>query len=270
MKSVGPTRASIAAAILLLCFCASSWGQDSGQSPSLGDVARKSRKERSSVDHVAAKQVMNEDQDGPDSAGVWRLHACTHAPCLEASITLPKSLKWTRSLIGPHPVLISLDGPEEDPSHAIRVYAEDGLSGVLYAGGYFQDAAKRDLLQGLFARPEYFGQAAHLVLDEHVQVDTHPATVTHFTIASDTARYRGLSIVTASTSGSFGFACAYREEDAKDAASICDGIIRSARIEIQQQYKPQARPEYPQPFPVYRPRVDDPPDDDERDDSSDN
>ncbi len=265
MKASKTTRGLIAAGTLLLCFGVRSLGQDTGQSPSLGDIARKSRKEHSSVNHVPAKQVVNEEEDGPDPGGVWRLHACTYLPCFEVAIALPKTLKWTRLASKPRPVLISWKGPEEDPSHAIRIYAGEALPGT-YSGPYYPDAARRTLLQGLFARPEYFGQAAHIVLDEHIQIGNYPATITHFTVASGDAKYRGLSIASSATSGSLGFACVYREDDSKEAASICDGIIKSARIEAQAQYNPQVRTEYPDEPSVYYPRVDDPPDDDPRDD----
>jgi hypothetical protein len=261
MKSSSITRVLIAAGALLLSCDIHGWGQDSGQSPSLGDVARKSRKEHASETHVPAKQVVNEEEDGPDPGGVWRLHSCAYLPCMEIAITLPKTLKWGRSANQPQPVLISLKSAEDDPSHAIRIYAGDVLSRTSNGGRYYHDAARRTLLQELFARPEYFGQAARIVLDEHLQIGNYAVTITHFTVASGDAKYRGLSIVSAAISGALGFACVYREEDSREAASICDGIIKSASIEAQAQYRPQVRTEYPEEFPPYRPRVDDPRDD---------
>ena len=48
-------------------------------SPSLGDIARKARKEHSSAEHIPAKQVTNEEEDGPDAGGVWRVTARSRA-----------------------------------------------------------------------------------------------------------------------------------------------------------------------------------------------
>jgi hypothetical protein len=186
-------------------------------------------------------------------------------PCFEVAIALPKTLKWTRPAAEPRPVLIALKSQEEDSNHAIRIYAGDALPGTYYTGPYYQEAARRTLLQGLFARPEYFGQAARITLDEHVQLGSYSATITHFTVSKNDAKYRGLAIASAATAGSLGFACVYREEDSKEAGSICDGIIKSARIEAQTQYKPQVRTVYPEEPPVYYPRTDDPPDEDPQD-----
>lgn len=217
------------------------WGQDSsgqsssGQSSSgqsLGDVARKTRQEHSAAGHVAAKQPLNEEDDGPDAGGVWRMRLCTLIPCYELSITLPKDPKWSRAAEQPRPVLIPVSGHEEDSSHAIRVYAAE--SNDLK---YNMDSFKRAFLQGWFARPEYFGQAARLVRDEHVQIDWSTGTITHFTIATAALKYRGLSVVAATPYGNYGFACVYREEDSTVAAVICDAIIKSAQYqELQPSY----------------------------------
>jgi hypothetical protein len=265
MKSSLKFGARFLLVALMLCGGLRSWGQDSVQSPSLGDIARKSRKEHASGSHVPARQVVNEEEDGPDPGGVWRLHVCSYLPCVDLAVSLPRTLQWTRPATQPRPVLISLKGQEEDPGRVIRIYAADMLSGTSNIARYYQDVARRTLLQELFARPDYFGQAARFVLDERVQIGSYPATITHFTVASGAFKYRGLSIVSTSTSGSLGFACVYREEDTKEAASICDGIIKSARIEAQQQYRPQVRTEYPYEPPVYYPRVDDPREDDPED-----
>ena len=224
---------------------------------SLGDVARKTRKEHASADPVPASHVANEDDDGPGSGGVWRTHLCVQTPCYELAITLPKSPRWTRPAAEPRPVLIPLAGLEDDSSRAIRVYAASSIPQP-----YYIDKAQRMFLQGWFARPEYFGQAARLVLDEHITIDGHAATITHFTVNGGGLKYRGLSVVAAAAPsyGSFGFACVFREEDAAEAAGICDAIIQSARVETREPAKRQVYPPYQSP-PQYYPQNDDPPDD---------
>ena len=147
---------------------------------------------------------------------------------------------------------------EDDPGHAIRLYAAESIPPQ-----YVLDKAERLFLQGWFARPEYFGQAAHIVLDEHIMIDGRNAVVTHFTVPGDGFKYRGLSVVTVANYGSMGFACTFRDEDAGAAASICDAIITSARSEILQAPRPQIYPTYP---PEYYPRRDDPDDPPDNDD----
>ena len=154
------TWAGIALAGLFLGAGLGAWGQDSsGQS--LGDVARKTRQEHSAAGRVAAKQPLNEEDGGPDAGGVWRMRLCTLIPCYELSVTLPKNPRWSRAAEQPRPVLIAVPGHEEDSGHAIRVYAAE--SNDLK---YTVDTFKRAFLQGWFARPEYFGQAARLARDE--------------------------------------------------------------------------------------------------------
>ena len=165
----------------------------------------------------------DEDDDGPDGGGVWRLRLCTIQTCYEFSITLPKNPKWSRTDKEPRPVLIPMAGHEQDASRAIRVYAAQSNDFK-----YTADSFKRAFLQGWFSRPEYFGQGAHVALDEHVRIDWSNGLITHFTITTDALKYRGSSVVAGSPYGNFGFACVFREEDSAAGASVCDAIVKSA------------------------------------------
>ena len=255
--SSSTVRRWLVLAALTLCVISGAWAQDSSDQ-SLGDVARKTRKEHAAPDHVPGKQLVNEEEDGPDTTGIWRVRLCSRTPCYELSIALPKSPKWTRAKAEPRPVLIPLPGVEADSNRVIRIYPAESLGGVPYSP---VDGAKRVFLQSWFARPEYFGQAARIVLDEHVQIDGANATISHFTVTGDAGKYRGLSIVATTPNGSYGFACAYREEDANAASSTCDAIVKSARS---QALEPGKRPVYPnyEP-PEYYPQRYDPDDPDD-------
>jgi hypothetical protein len=244
---IGPLqtfRGRIAAIVMLFSLLgASAWAQDSsGQAP-LGDVARKSRKERSAHDHVAAKKVLNEEGQG--QAGLTA-HACKQQPCSSLSITLPASMVghvlWTSAGYVPIP----LRGHEDDKSHSIRVYRADQLE------AYDVEGAKRQFLQDWFSRPYFFGRAAKFIFDEHTRIDGWPVKVTHFTIANRLLKFQGLAVVAAVPTGTFAFACVFREEDSGDATSVCEGIINSAKIEVAEQFRPYVPPADP---------ADDPPDD---------
>jgi len=253
-------RAWIVVTAVVFCSGLLASSQDSsGQTQSLADIARKTRKDNAAPGHVAGKQLVDEEEDGPDTTGVWRVRLCTHTPCTELSVTLPKNAKWTRGKDEPRPALIPLPGQEPDAGRVIRLYVADSLGGPVY---YYAplDGAKRLFLQGWFSHPEYFGVGARISQDEHVQVDTATGLISHFTVPASETKYRGLSIVVASMNGIYGFACVYRDADASAAASICDGIIKSAHNES---LDPGRRPYFPgyQPptyYPYY-PRIDDPP-----------
>jgi hypothetical protein len=233
----------------------SSAQSSSGQS--LGEVARKARKEHA-ADGVPAKKALDSDDDGPDSGGVWRIRMYGKTPFYEVSITLPRSSKWTRAAAEPRPVLIPLPGPDDDPSRVIRVYA----AALLYP---FYPDGSRTFLQGWFARPEYFGRPAHIVLAEHIQIDGLPANVSHFSVANGALKYRGLSVVMNSPNGTSGFACVYRDQDADAAASVCDAIVKSASDLSLALSVRRGSPAYSDP-PPYDPRDDDPPYDPPEDD----
>src|ERR1700752_3278559 len=142
--SRGTIRRWIGVAALILGSCLAVCGQDSsGQAPSLGDVARKTRKERSAAGHVPGKQLVNEEEDGPDTTGIWRVRLCTRTPCDELSVTLPKEAKWTRPKEEPRPVLLPLPGLDKDPGRVIRLYVAESL-GPVYSP---VDGAKRLFVQ---------------------------------------------------------------------------------------------------------------------------
>jgi len=272
------TRTSITVATALLaasCFLRAqslSGQSSSGQSSSgqsLGDVARKTREEHASAGHIPASRLATEDEDGPDAGGVWRVRLCELSPCHELSVSLPKSPKWIRGASEPRPVLIPLAGHEEDSARAIRIYAADSIPQT-----YNINAAERIFLQGWFARPEYFGQAAKIVLDEHLNLDGRAAIIAHFAVNGPMKRYRGLSVVALTNYGSFGFACVFREEDTEAATSTCEAIVISAKVQTLDPARPRYYPGYqppPQYYPEYNPRryddppPDDPPDNDDQD-----
>jgi hypothetical protein len=253
-------RRSLAITLFVFCGFVTAIAQDATcENPSLGDVARNTRKQNSAPGHVAAKQFGNEDEDGgPDTTGIWRMRLCTKSPCYELSVTLPKEMKWSRAKDEPRPVLISLPGQDQDKDAArvIRLFAAQ-----LPAGGPYYaplDPSKRLFLQSWFARPEYFGQAARFSRDEHLQLDVSSALISHFTVANAETKFEGVSVIAGSPNGNYGFACVYREQDAAAAASVCDAIVRSAH---NQALEPGQRPLYPgyQPpvtYPYY-PRIDD-------------
>jgi len=242
-------------ALFLLCLGLSAPGQDSqSQGPPLGDIARKTRKAQSAPGHVPGKTLVDEEEDGPDTTGVWRVRLCTRTPCYELSVTLPKNSKWSRGEDEPRPVLIPLPGHEQDSAHVIRLYVAEAI-GQMYTT---VDGAKRIFLQGWFSRPEYFGQPARISLDEHVQFEGASGTISHFTVTTDANRYRGLSIVAATSNGAYGFACVFGEQDVAAAASVCDAIINSAQNQI---LTPVKRPIYPNYDPPAYYRQADPPDD---------
>ena len=185
---------------------------------------------------------------GPMAAASGGCACVRSSRVTNSPITLPKNPKWSRAEQEPRPVLIPVAGHEEDSTRAIRVYAAESNDPK-----FTPDTFKRAFLQGWFARPEYFGQAARLTLDEHVPLDWSNGIMTHFTITAAGLKYRGLSMVAGSPYGNYGFACVFREEDAGAAASICDGIVKSARYqELQPSYIHKVYPPYQSPPQYYR------------------
>lgn len=229
---------SAVATALLLCSGLSA--QDSS-SPSLGDVARQTRREHAEA-HMVAHKLTN-DEDGPDTTGVWRIQLCTRQPCYEMTITLPKDVKWTRAAAEPRPVLLPLPGVGEDHDRVIQLFAAESLEPNFPN----VDIAARTLLKVWFARPEYFGNPARITQNERIFVDNYLGVISHFSVNSGASKFKGISIVTASQNGNYGFACVFREEDAAAATSICDAIVKSARNELLATPPPRYYPPYQPP-----------------------
>jgi hypothetical protein len=242
----------------LVLLSAGVWAQDS--SPSLSDVARKARKERSSEIHTPAKRL-TDDQDEPDAGGVWRTRLCSNLVCYTLSVSLPKSPRWIRPSGEPRPVLIPVAGHEDDLTHAVRIYKAEQIP----TNNGTADAAKRAFLQAWFSRAEYFGQPARISNDERLPSETGEAKLSHFTVNRDTTKFRGVSVVEGSPLGFYGFACVFQDEDAGTASSVCDAIIRSAHAQtfLTAYKRPAVDPPtyYPNDDPSDDPRYD-PPDED--------
>ncbi len=234
-------------ALVIPIVCAAQEAQ-----PSLGDVARQTRKEHSSVGHAPESQLSSEDEDGPDAGGVWRVRQCSPT-CYELSVTLPKSPRWVRPAEQPRPVLLPLAGHEDDLSRAIRVYKAESVPAIS------QDMARKTFLQAWFARLEYFGQGARLLTTERVNFEFSSGSITRFTILSGGVLYRGFGVMASAAYGNYGFACAFRDADSDAASSVCEAIVRSARNQVLLGSKPRVYPAYQSP-PQYYPQPDDPED----------
>ncbi len=246
--SNGPARWCLAAlALIIPILCAAQEPQ-----PSLGDIARQTRKEHSSAGRAQANELSSEDEDGPDAGGVWRVRQCSPT-CYELSVTLPKSPRWIRPAEQPRPVLVPLAGHEDDLSRAIRVYKAESVPAIS------QDMARKVFLQAWFARPEYFGQGARLLATERVNFEFSSGSITRFTVLSNGALYRGFGVMASAAYGNYGFACAFRDADSDPATSVCEAIVRSARNQVLLDSKRRVYPAY-QPPPQYYPQPDDPED----------
>jgi hypothetical protein len=220
------------AGLTLICgLSVTAWAQDSGQGASLGDLARKTRQEHTAKDHVASKQVLNEESQ----SAAWVVHACRHVPCYSLSITLPKNAQWSKPATGQVYATIPLPGHEADPGHIIRVYGADLLN------TYTVEQGKRLFLQEWFSRPYFFGQSAKFVFDDQTTVDGTPAVVTHFTLPNKVGQYRGLGLIAGTSAGTVGFACVFRDDDSGDATSVCEGVLNSARISSMEETRPKGQ-----------------------------
>jgi hypothetical protein len=208
------------------------WAQDSGQAPSLGDLARKTRQEHTATDHVASKQILNEESQ---AAATWPVVACKHRPCYSLSITLPKNAQWSKADAGQKYAFIALPGHEAEPGHIIRVYGADLLNSSTVEQG------KHAFLQGWFSQPYVFGAAAKFVFDDQTTVDGNPAVITHFTLPNKMGQYRGLGLIAGTPAGSFGFACVFRDDDSGDATSVCESVLSSARITVMEETRPKGK-----------------------------
>ena len=224
-------------AALLFCWSlgvsvAAAWPQDSGQNAPLGDVARKSRQQLKAKDHASSRHVLN-DENAPTQGTLWTANACHTIPCAQLSVMLPPQAKPGSPILSEQ--RLPLHG---DQSHDVRIFMGNQLPASDLG------TAKFTLLQDWFSRPYYFGSSAKFDFDEETKVDKFPAVLTHFTISSRLLKYRGIALFVGVPSGTFGFACLYRDEDSGDASSVCEGILNSAKVKMPENYKYYTPPSY--------------------------
>lgn len=218
--------------IAVVCVTVAVGAQDSGQSSSLGDLARKTRQEHTSKEHVASRKTLNEE----NQSSTWMVHACKHLPCYSLTITLPKTTQWSKSATDQTYAIIPVPGHASDPNHIIRVYAADLLN------TYTVEQGKRLFLQEWFSRPYFFGQAARFEFDDQTSIDGNPAVITHFTLPNKVGLYRGLGLVAGPPAGTLGFACVFRDDDSGDAISLCEEALNSGRLSMMAETKPKPQP----------------------------
>jgi hypothetical protein len=227
-----PLSIRLLAGIVVVCGLAvAGWAQDAGQGASLGDLARKTRQEHTAKDHVASKQVLNEESQ----SATWVVHACRRMPCYSLSITLPKNAQWSKPATGQVYAIIPVPGHESDPGHIIRLYGADLLN------TYTVEQGKHAFLQEWFSRPYFFGQAAKFLFDDQTTVDGTPAVITHFTLPNKVGQYRGLGLIAGTPAGTAGFACVFRDDDSGDATSACEGVLNSGRISVMEETRPKGQ-----------------------------
>ena len=230
------------AATLFVCWSGIALAQDVSEHPpsSLGDVARKSRQRASDKDHITAKKVLNEDGTSKPTLTVI---TCQGQPCFRLRVTLPAPVAWNYAT-GYTPV--PLPGHENDNARAIRIYEADSWK------IFNIEEAKRAFLQQRFAY--WYGQPAKFIFDEATTINGYHARITHFTVTSRITKFRGLALTASVPTGSFGFACVFRDQDSGDATSICEGILGSASMEVPGEYRSQVVPDDP----PEEPAMDDP------------
>src|SRR5579863_2276179 len=228
MKVRFSVRGILAGIALILGLSVAARSQDSG-STTLGDLARKTRQEHTSKDHVASKKTLNEESQSL----VWTVHSCKHLPCDSLTITLPKNAQWSKSATDQTFAIIPVPGHTSDPNHIIRVYAADLLN------TYTVEQGKRLFLQEWFSRPYFFGQAAKFEFDDQTTIDGNSAVITHFTLPNKVGLYRGLGLVAAPPAGTLGFACVFRDDDSGEATSVCEEVLNSGRISVMEETRPK-------------------------------
>jgi hypothetical protein len=217
----------LAGALLLAGLSATAWAQDTQQSTPLGDVARKSRKERSAKDHVPAKRVLNKEYSWEQT---WTSRACKQQLCSSLAVTLPTERKWDG-----RETLIPLRAHPDDKTHSVHFY-ELGLSPA-----YDLETGKRLFLQR-FRAPYFSDRPAKFEFEERTHISGWHATMPHFTVENRLYKFRGMAIIAVVPTGIIGLVCLYRDDDFSEGSSICDDIATSAKIEVPEQFRPHADP----------------------------
>jgi hypothetical protein len=217
----------LAALVAVGCLNLSARAQDSGENPSLGDVARKARQEKQTNEHAAPKHVLNEENLGPPGRRTYA-YVCRPTPCSYLNVMLPPGSLY--------PGVVPLDG---NPAHNVAV-----ISAMLLQSSELQ-SAKTEFLVNSIAR--MYHAPIKFDFDEDTRIDQWRALLTHFTMTGRVEMHRGIALFVLVPNGAMGLACIYRDEVAGDASSVCDSVFNSAKVTVPEKFRPNSPLQDPDP-----------------------
>ena len=213
-------RITILIAGLLLSFSASLVAQEaSDQQQSLGDLARKSKQEKQSKEHKAAKKILDDDNPPPHSGRYSNYSYCRTVPCAELWFKIPEQMN--SGYVGKVQLV---PGP--------KLTGED------------LESAEETFMSRSLVAPWRLGAVPEITSEEDTRVGGQPAVLVRFTFTKDHVPNVGLALLVQAPEQVMSMACVFKKADFDEGSQQCQDIVDSADVKLPKEYKVFNPPSY--------------------------
>lgn len=214
----------IAACFLAALVLSPAWSQSDSSEGSLGDVARKTRADKTAKGHVAARKIL--DEETAPSAQWMKRTTNYWATVPPATITalIPAKYKAGGDCL-------------EFPLDHGTVYVPVTEPHLPSTAGSVQE-----MITALLARTRFAGAVLKTGAVEDTTVSNHTAVLSHFKFESHGVPYDGLALFVDAPEQILPLGCIYRKADWEQAAPICEQMFASAEVSVPKNYRRLGRP----------------------------
>jgi hypothetical protein len=207
-------------------FLATGWAQTDSSQGSLGDLAKKTRAEKASKQHIAARRVLNEENARSANTQKHTTDYWATIPPASLSVMIPTPN---------HGVYCGVQVPLEHGSGVHILFGE-----TIWSTSF--NAAANEYLTMLLTRSCFSGAALKLGGVEDTSVGSQSAVLVHFNFGFRGVPHAGMALFVSAPEQVLSLGCIYRNVDWEKAEPICEQVINSAEAEIPTEYKPFKKP----------------------------
>ena len=210
---------------LPLLLLATAWAQSDSSQASLADLARKTRADKASKDHVAARKVLDEETV---PRATWQKQSRDY---------------W--ATIPPATLTISTPTPIRAAEHGIEIPLKESSIYVPFGETVWStsfNTAAQEYLSMLLGRSRFRGSALTMDGVEDTTVGGQRAALVHFNFVYKGIQHAGVALFVSAPEQVMSVGCIYRKVDWEQAEPTCEDVINSAEAQVPTEYKPFKKP----------------------------
>jgi hypothetical protein len=216
---------AIAALFVAGLWVSTAWAQTDAPPVPLGDLAKKTRTEKTSKNHITARRVLN-DENAPSANLVeYKKSYWATIPAAELTVKIPTAHR-------------AADFGVEVPLEHSGVYIAFGET--IWDTSF--DGAAQEYLSMLLTRSRFRGAALKLAEVEDTSVGSQRALLVHFNFGFHGIPHEGIALFISAPEQVVSLGCMYRNADWEKASPICEQVMNSAEVSIPADYKPFKKP----------------------------
>jgi hypothetical protein len=204
---------------------ATGWTQTEAPLDSLGELAKQTRAERATKDHISARKVLNEENEP------------------QAHRTRISSDFW--ATIPPSTLTVYVPKPDRPPGPGMEDLIGSGRLSVRIGNTDWNTSFRAPVQQHLtvFLNQSWFrGASLKLGGVEDTTISGQPALLTHFNFDFKGIRHTGVALFVSAPEQVLSVGCMYRSVDLEKAGPICEDVINSAEAKVPTEYRRFKKP----------------------------